>query len=130
MTLEDLLRYENIVIQCHDDPDADAIASGYALLKYLQSKGKSPRLVYSGGRKVTKNNLLLMIEKLNIPLEHLRGMDGEAELLVTVDCRAGQRNVSALPCQNLAVIDHHELDMGRSCRSCRRCGRTAAPASP
>lgn len=112
MTLEDLLRYENIVIQCHDDPDADAIASGYALLKYLESKGKSPRLVYSGGRKVTKNNLLLMIEKLNIPLEHLRGMDGEAELLVTVDCRAGQRNVSALPCQTLAVIDHHELDMG------------------
>ena len=51
MTLEDLLRYKDIVIQCHDDPDADAIASGYALLKYLQSKGKSPRLVYSGGRK-------------------------------------------------------------------------------
>ena len=112
MTLEDLLGYKDIVIQCHDDPDADAIASGYALLKYLESKGKSPRLVYSGGRKVTKNNLLLMIEKLNIPLEHLRGMDGEAELLVTVDCRAGQRNVSALPCQTLAVIDHHELDMG------------------
>lgn len=42
MTLEDLLNYESIVIQCHDDPDADAIASGYALLKYLESKGKSP----------------------------------------------------------------------------------------
>ena len=99
MTLEDLLRYENIVIQCHDDPDADAIASGYALLKYLQSKGKSPRLVYSGGRKVTKNNLLLMIEKLNIPLEHLRGMDGEAELLVTVGLpgRTAQRIGAALP---------------------------------
>lgn len=42
MTLEDLLGYKDIVIQCHDDPDADAIASGYALLKYLESKGKSP----------------------------------------------------------------------------------------
>ncbi len=112
MTLEDLLRYEDIVIQCHDDPDADAIASGYALLKYLESKGKSPRLVYSGGRKVTKNNLLLMIEKLSIPLEYVRRTDDEAELLITVDCRAGQRNVSTLPHQNLAVIDHHELDMG------------------
>lgn len=112
MTLEDLLRFQNIVIQCHDDPDADAIASGYALLKYLQSKGRSPRLVYGGGRKVTKSNLLLMIEKLSIPLEHVRGADGEAELLITVDCRAGQRNVSALPHQTLAVIDHHELDMG------------------
>ena len=112
MTLEDLLNYENIVIQCHDDPDADAIASGYALLKYLESKGKAPRLVYSGGRKATKNNLLLMIEKLNIPLEYVRREEDEAELLITVDCRAGQRNVSALPYQNLAVIDHHELDMG------------------
>lgn len=112
MTLEDLLRYENIVIQCHDDPDADTIASGYALLKYLESKGKSPRLVYGGGRKVTKNNLLLMIEKLSIPLEHVRGTNCDAELLITVDCRAGQRNVSALPHQTLAVIDHHELDMG------------------
>ncbi len=112
MTLEDLLRYENIVIQCHDDPDADTIASGYALLKYLESKGKSPRLVYGGGRKVTKNNLLLMIEKLSIPLEYVRGANCDAELLITVDCRAGQRNVSALPHQTLAVIDHHELDMG------------------
>ncbi len=112
MTLEDLLQYKEIVIQCHDDPDADAIASGYALLKYLESKGKSPRLVYSGGRKVTKDNLLLMMEKLNIPLEHVRRADAEAELLITVDCRAGQRNVSALPYQTLAVIDHHELDMG------------------
>ena len=112
MTLEDLLRYEDIVIQCHDDPDADAIASGYALLKYLESKGKFPRLVYSGGRKVTKNNLLLMIEKLSIPLEYVRRTEDEAELLITVDCRAGQRNVSVLPRQNLAVIDHHELDMG------------------
>ena len=112
MTLEDLLCYNDIVIQCHDDPDADAIASGYALLKYLESKGKSPRLVYSGGRKVTKNNLLLMIEKLNIPLEYVRKTDDETELLITVDCRAGQRNVSALPHQTLVVIDHHELDMG------------------
>ena len=112
MTLEDLLGYKDIVIQCHDDPDADAIASGYALLKYLESKGKSPRLVYSGGRKVTKKNLLLMIEKLNVPLEYVRRTDDEAELLVMVDCRAGQRNVSALPHQTIAVIDHHELDMG------------------
>ena len=112
MTLEDLLGYENIVIQCHDDPDADTIASGYALLKYLESKGKSPRLVYGGGRKVTKNNLLLMIEKLNIPLEHARAADVDADLLVTVDCRAGQRNVSALPHKTLAVIDHHEYNPG------------------
>lgn len=26
MRLSDLLKYESIVIQCHDNPDADAIA--------------------------------------------------------------------------------------------------------
>ena len=53
-----------------------------------------------------------MIERLGIPLEYLRTPEEEAELLVTVDCRAGQRNVSALPHRNLAIIDHHELDPG------------------
>ena len=29
MKLRELLNYNRIVIQCHDNPDADAIASGY-----------------------------------------------------------------------------------------------------
>ena len=53
-----------------------------------------------------------MIEKLGIPLKYLPIPEGEAELLVTVDCRAGQRNVSPMPCRTLAVIDHHELAPG------------------
>lgn len=112
MTLESILAYDGILIQCHDDPDADAIVSGYALLKYLEHHGKSPKLVYSGRREVSKQSLRLMIEKLGIPLHYLQTPEGEAELLVTVDCRAGQRNVTALPHRNLAVIDHHELDPG------------------
>ena len=36
MTLEDLLRYEDIVIQCHDDPDADAITSEKQSRKKMQ----------------------------------------------------------------------------------------------
>lgn len=35
---------------------------------------------------------------MGIPLEYLPIPEGEAELLVTVDCRAGQRNVSPVPC--------------------------------
>ena len=112
MTLESILAYDCILIQCHDDPDADAIVSGYALLKYLEHHGKSPKLVYSGRREVSKQSLHLMIEKLGIPLHYLQTPEGEAELLVTVDCRAGQRNVTALPHRNLAVIDHHELNPG------------------
>ena len=31
MRLKDLLSFNDIVIQCHDNPDADALGSGYAL---------------------------------------------------------------------------------------------------
>ena len=31
MKLSELLKYDDIVIQCHDNPDADALSSGYAL---------------------------------------------------------------------------------------------------
>ncbi len=109
MKLQDLLNYDDIVIQCHDKPDADTIASGYALLKYLEKNGKSPRLVYSGTQRVTRGSLHEMIKRFEIPLVYQPEAEKEAELLVTVDCRASEGNVSVLPCKNLAVIDHHSL---------------------
>lgn len=110
MKLAELLQYDDITIQCHDDPDADAIACGWTLLTYLESKGKTPRLVYTGSRKVRKVNLLLMLDKFNIPLKYLPEPDGTPELLVTVDGQAGEGNMSPLPYRNLAVIDHHEVE--------------------
>lgn len=114
MRLEELLQYDDIMIQCHDDPDADAIACGWTLLTYLESKGKTPRLVYTGERKVRKVNLLLMLDKFSIPLEYLPEPEGTPELLVTVDGQAGEGNMSPLPCRNLAVIDHHEVEDKRA----------------
>ncbi len=109
MKLEELLPFEEIVIQCHDDPDADAVASGFALLEYLRSQGKNARLVYAGSRPITKSNLLLMIQMLQIPLEYVQSLDHAPALLITADCQDGQGNVSYLPRQALAVIDHHQV---------------------
>lgn len=36
MRLRDLLKYDMVTIQCHDNPDADTIASGYAAYCYLR----------------------------------------------------------------------------------------------
>ncbi len=108
MKLEELLDFEEIVIQCHDDPDADAVASGFALLEYLKSQGKTARLTYAGPRPISKSNLLLMIETLQIPLEYVQTLDHAPELLITADCQDGQGNVSSLPRRALAVIDHHQ----------------------
>ena len=62
--LKELLHYNKIYIQCHDNPDADAIASGYALYRYFMDMGKSVSLFYSGKFQIQKSNLNL----LNKPL--------------------------------------------------------------
>ena len=67
MRLADLLSFKYITIQCHDNPDADTIASGYAIYKYYESKGKkNVRLIYSGPNMITKANLKLLIETFKI----------------------------------------------------------------
>lgn len=106
MRLEKLLEYSSIVIQCHDFPDADAISSGFGVYTYLKRHGKAVRLVYSGKSKMTKPNLIIMVEQLDIPLEYVTELP-EAELLLTVDCVYGEGNVTRFPAQKVAVIDHH-----------------------
>lgn len=106
MRLSDLLRYNKIVIQCHDNPDPDTIASGYALYGYFKSKNKKVRLVYSGRLPITKPNIVLMIESLNIPIEHVQVLNWE-ELIITVDCQYGAGNVRYFEARDVAIIDHH-----------------------
>lgn len=59
MKLSDLNKYETITIQCHDNPDADALASGYGLYCYFLSCGKQVRLIYSGSL-----NDIFVVEKI------------------------------------------------------------------
>lgn len=112
MRLSELNRFEHIVIQCHDNPDADAIASGYGVYLYLKSQGRQASLIYGGRERIRKANLLLMISALHIPIEYCEGMP-EAELLVTVDCQYGEGNVTHFDARHVAVLDHH-FDMGHA----------------
>lgn len=107
MKLSDLLGFDNIVIQGHDNPDADAIAGEYALYLYFSSKGKKVRIVYGGREKAKKSNLVLMQSELNIPLEYITELNEIPELLLTVDCQYGEKNVTRFEAKNIAVIDHH-----------------------
>jgi phosphoglycolate phosphatase len=106
--LSDLLKYENIVIQCHNDPDADAIASGFAVYSYLHSQGKHTRFVYGGRNRIRKTNLVMMIEDLHIPIEHVDQLE-QPELLLMVDCQYQGGNAIAFEASNIAVIDHHRV---------------------
>lgn len=115
MRLQDLEKFENITIQCHDNPDADAIASGYGLYCYFKSKGKNVRLIYSGHSVIQKSNLVLMLEKLQIPIEYVVSavMEGKKfeGLLITVDCQYGAGNVTRFEAENVAIIDHHQIEV-------------------
>ena len=107
MKLSSLDKYGEIVIQMHDNPDADAVGSGYAVYKYLSSKNKKVRLVYGGNFKITKSNIVLLINAMNIPVEYVESLDYEPELLLTVDCQYGEGNVQKFKAKNIAIIDHH-----------------------
>lgn len=108
MRLSDLLQFNDIVVQCHNNPDADAIASGFGVYTFLKNNGKNVRLVYAGMNKIQKSNLCLMVETLKIPIEHVETLNNP-ELLVTVDCQYGEGNVQRFEAQNIAVIDHHQI---------------------
>lgn len=106
MKLSILEQFNQIVIQVHDNPDADAIGSGYALYKYFQEKGKDVRLIYGGSMKMQKSNMLLMVKELKIPVEYVRTLE-KPELLLTVDCQYGEGNVQHFEAEHIAMIDHH-----------------------
>ena len=54
MLLKELLPYKNIIIQCHDNPDADALASGYALKWFFEKNKKNVRFIYRGRYEIRR----------------------------------------------------------------------------
>ncbi|MCD7824894.1 MAG: DHH family phosphoesterase [Clostridiaceae bacterium] len=115
-----LLRYldcKKICIQCHDNPDADALASGFALYRYYQSKGVSVRFIYAGQNQITKPNLLLMIKELEIPVEYVTELP-DCDLLMTTDCQYGSGNVTKFEAKRIAMIDHHQCGLMQNEDSC------------
>lgn len=71
MRLADLEQYNPITIQCHDNPDADALGSAYGLYCYFRDRGKQVRMIYSGFSRIQKANLRMMCDKLKLPIEYV-----------------------------------------------------------
>ena len=109
MKLSSLLKYNSIVIQCHYNPDADAICSGYVLYRYFQAYHKKVRFIYSGNFEISKSNLVYLIKKLRIPIEYVQTLKTKPELLLMTDCQYGEGNVHKFCAKEIAVIDHHQV---------------------
>ena len=112
MRLKDLLSYDDIIVQCHDNPDADAIASGFGVYLFLKARGKNVRFIYGGKFEIAKTNLKFFIDTFSIPIEYVTSLDTVPKLLVTCDCQYGSGNVQKFEADEIAVIDHHQVAAG------------------
>ena len=97
---------QRVVIQAHDYPDHDAIASAYAMSVLLKELGIDAIIVYNG--EIDRISLSNMIEWLNIPVSHCsKAQLTTMDKIITIDGCIGERNVTDMPGEEIAVIDHH-----------------------
>lgn len=104
-----LADYAQILVVTHDNPDPDAIASGWAIHCLVSERLKKPVRLIGGGEIVRAENRH-MVKLLQPPIELLRSIDCPADAgLVLVDCGPGGQNHLFAPgtVMPAAVIDHH-----------------------
>ena len=85
MRLKDLLEYNQIIVLCHDNPDADTIASGFGIYTYFKEQKKDVRLIYGGTNVIRRSNLLMMVNELEIPIEHVRSLKSDVAVLFILE---------------------------------------------
>jgi nanoRNase/pAp phosphatase (c-di-AMP/oligoRNAs hydrolase) len=104
--LKKLLNYKHIYIQCHDNPDADAIGSAFGMYRYFQMHGVDASIIYGGKQEIEKYATKLLVKECGIPIIHTHAIEKDA-LLLLVDCQYGATNVEKFPASHIAMIDHH-----------------------
>ncbi|NND97210.1 MAG: hypothetical protein HKN47_07770 [Pirellulaceae bacterium] len=93
----------------HDNPDPDAIASGWAIEVLVQEKLQKPVRVVGGGAIVRAENRH-MVELLQPPIELVEQIDiGPETATILVDCGAEATNhlLTRNGIKPVAIIDHH-----------------------
>jgi nanoRNase/pAp phosphatase (c-di-AMP/oligoRNAs hydrolase) len=107
---------DEILVLTHDNPDPDAIATGWAICCLVQARlGKPVRLI--GGGAIVRAENRYMLKLLEPPLELVRELTCPAGAgVVLVDCGSTAQN-HLLPRDAgrlVAVIDHHPAADGAS----------------
>ena len=108
---------DEVFIQPHNVPDPDAIAASLGLFYMLSQRGiKKLAIVYD--QEIEKANSLKMLELFNVPI--IQAADaatlGTEDWAVLVDAQKGNANITDLPTDEVAVIDHHEYCGGKGYR--------------
>jgi nanoRNase/pAp phosphatase (c-di-AMP/oligoRNAs hydrolase) len=104
-----LADFQSCLVVTHDNPDPDAIATGWAVYTLIEEKLHLPvRLVGSGGIIRAENRH--MVELLQPPIELIDEIEPEPNsATVLVDCGLGTTNhlLTREGIHPVAVIDHH-----------------------
>ena len=99
-----------IYIQPHNFPDHDAIASAYGLQEFLINFNIKSKIVYDG--TIQRDTLKNLIEKLGIDIIHINHATMKSHhKIIVVDGSKGNSNVTDFIGDEIAVIDHHEVEV-------------------
>ncbi len=107
--LATLSDYDKVVIVMHDNPDPDAIASGWALSVLIEEKLGLPVRLVGGGAIVRAENRH-MVELLQPPVELVDSLEmtpATATLLIDCGVNANNHLLARSGITPVGVIDHH-----------------------
>lgn len=108
--LETVAECPRLVIVTHDNPDPDAISSGWAIATLLRERaGRRPRFL-AGGEVLRAENRQMM-ELLDPPLELVDSFEPSGDTaVILVDCGVNGSNhlLFHSNADIVAVIDHHQ----------------------
>lgn len=108
--LEVLSDYHGVVVVMHDNPDPDAMASGWAVTVLVRERLGLPTRLVGGGAIVRAENREF-VKLLGPPIELLPELDETSPAAgVLVDCGPSAANhlLRNSPVKAVAVIDHHQ----------------------
>ena len=100
----------NLYIQMHRPPDPDCLASAVVLSDMLKSVGLSSVIIYTG--LISKPETMELIDNLGIKLIRLdtesnRNLLKDDDQIILVDCQKDTSNITNIPGEYIACIDHH-----------------------
>ena len=99
-----------LYVQMHRPPDPDCIASSVVLSDMLKSVDFDPYIVYTG--IISKPETTELIDNLGIKLIRLdsevnKNLVQKEDQIIVVDCQKENSNVTHLPGEYIACVDHH-----------------------
>lgn len=99
---------DHIYIQTHNFPDHDAVAAAFGLQILLLQFAIQTSIIFEG--EVQRDSLKKMIDDFGIDIRHASEYPlTEADWIIIVDGCKGNKNVTDLIGDEIAVIDHHNV---------------------